>query len=236
MKKKPTANIKHIVAKWELTDFFRNFIAVVLGIVITFVGSDIITKHHTQNEIKEAMRLVRSELLMNKLEVEKAGKQIALDQNGARYLLEYKGRVSEMPKDSLNIYGSLPFQWHNFHFTSDALEMLKVSALIQNMENKELALNIIKTYGAIQNVDNLFKIYSKYKEQAQNAVSAHPKAKAYLYNHDANDLVSWWNLLFTLPEGLALIMSIQKIQNPQYYFDCSKQIDETIIAIDKESN
>lgn len=42
--------VKHIITEYKFGDFFRNLIAVALGIIITFVGSDLITERKTQKK------------------------------------------------------------------------------------------------------------------------------------------------------------------------------------------
>lgn len=82
--------IQDIGTEYKLGDFFRNLIAVILGIVITFVGSDMITEYNTKKEVEKALLLVKSELLINREQIIEMGKQVALEQRAARYLLKYK--------------------------------------------------------------------------------------------------------------------------------------------------
>ena len=79
--------IQDIGTEYKLGDFFRNLIAVILGIVITFVGSDMITEYNTKKEVEKALLLVKSELLINREQIIEMVKQVALEQRAARYLL-----------------------------------------------------------------------------------------------------------------------------------------------------
>lgn len=47
-------------------DFVCNFTAVVLGIILTFMGSDWIEKRNTQRDVKSALQLVKAELNTNR--------------------------------------------------------------------------------------------------------------------------------------------------------------------------
>lgn len=62
--------------------FFRNFIAVVLGIVITFVGSDLIEERKIRNEVKDALSLVKDEILLNRETIEELMEQELFEQRG----------------------------------------------------------------------------------------------------------------------------------------------------------
>ncbi|MEY8720309.1 hypothetical protein AALN73_04030 [Bacteroides stercorirosoris] len=243
MKIKPSNKLKYLATEYKLGDFFRNFIAVVLGIILTFAGSDWITERNTQKEIKKSLQLVKSELLLNREEIEAMGNRVALEQRAANYLFENKDNASGIPKDSINKYFPLLFQWSKFTFTNDAIEMLKASALIQKIQNKELALQIIKAYGAIKAAETSFETYSNIKDHVQNDFNDNPKVKSYAYNLTrlrektediVKDLGQQLHLLFILPEGLQLLQAIPNIQKARIYFACVEEIDKTIEAIEKE--
>lgn len=240
---KTTEKIKRISTEYKFGDFFRNFIAVVLGINITFAGSDWITERNTQKEIKKSLQLVKSELLLNREEMEALRDRIVLEQYAANYLFEHKDNPAEMPQDSIRKYFPLPFQWSKFTFTSDAMEMLKASALIQKIQNKELALQIMKVYGAIKAAEVSFDKYSNVKDQVQNEFNDNPKVKALSYSltkqrEKARDMESEFeqqlHLLYTQPEGLQLLQAIPNIQSPRIYQASIEKIDEAIAAIEEE--
>ena len=240
---KTTEKIKRISTEYKFGDFFRNFIAVVLGIIITFAGSDWITERNTQKEIKKSLQLVKSELLLNREEMEALRDRIVLEQYAANYLFEHKDNPAEMPQDSIRKYFPLPFQWSKFTFTNDAMEMLKASALIQKIQNNELALQIMKVYGAIKAAEISFDKYSNVKDQVQNEFNDNPKVKALSYSltkqrEKARDMESEFeqqlHLLYTQPEGLQLLQAIPNIQSPRIYQASIEKIDEAIAAIEEE--
>lgn len=73
MKIKLKEKIKRISVEYKFGDFFRNFIAVILGIVITFAGSDYISERNTQKEVEKSLMLVKSELMLNRKEMKSMG-------------------------------------------------------------------------------------------------------------------------------------------------------------------
>lgn len=240
---KTTEKIKRISTEYKFGDFFRNFIAVVLGIVITFAGSDWITERNTQKEIKKSLQLVKSELLLNREEMKALRDRVIMEQYAANYLFEHKDNPVEMPQDSIRKYFPLPFQWSQFTFTNDAMEMLKASALIQKIRNKDLALQIMKVYGTIKAAETSFDKYSHIKDQVQNEFNNNPKVKTLSYNltkqrEKAQDMEGGFeqqlHLLYTQPEGLQLLQAIPNIQSPRIYQASIKEIDEAIAAIEEE--
>ncbi|MCD8093371.1 MAG: hypothetical protein LUF01_11290 [Bacteroides sp.] len=243
MKTKLIEKVKRISTEYKFGDFFRNFIAVMLGIIITFAGSDWITERNTQKEVKKSLQLVKSELLLNREEMVALRNRVILEQHAANYLFEHKDNPAGMPKDSLLKYFPLPFQWSKFTFTNDAMEMLKASALIQKIQNKELALQIMKVYGTIKAAEASFDKYSNVKDQVQNEFNDNPKVKALSYSltqqrEKAQDMESEFeqqlHLLYTQPEGLQLLQAIPNIQSPRIYQVSVNVIDEAIAAIDEE--
>lgn len=71
MGKKLKEIITSPTATKRMGDFICNFVAVVLGIIITFVGSDMIEEHNKKKEVTQALQLVKSELLINKSNLSK---------------------------------------------------------------------------------------------------------------------------------------------------------------------
>ncbi|WP_455587663.1 hypothetical protein [Bacteroides sp.] len=224
--------VKHITTEYKLGDFFRNLIAVILGIVITFMGNDMITEHNTQKEVKKALLLVKSELLLNREQINGMGEQVTLEQRGAHYLLNHKGRMKEASQDSLNQYVLLPLQLYSFSIMNDAMEMLKSSALIQKIDDKELAMQIIKTYGGIKTAQECFLFFNATKKEFQDTFAAVPEIKRYLTESKVID----WDFLFKHLEAVSLINQIPQIQSPDIYYANIKLIDETIAAIDNVCN
>ena len=105
MNTKLIEKIKRSAIKGRLGDFICNFIAVVLGIAITFVGSDMIQEHNKKKEVAQALQLVKSELLINRETIEEMMKIEKINKEGACYLLQYKDKMNEASSDSLNYYG-----------------------------------------------------------------------------------------------------------------------------------
>ena len=55
--------IKSAIKGWRLGDYFRQFSIVAAGIIVTFWGSDKVTEHSRQKEVRAAMQLVALTIL-----------------------------------------------------------------------------------------------------------------------------------------------------------------------------
>lgn len=225
--------MKVIIGSWKLGDFFRNFLAIVLGVVVTFVGSDMISEHNSQKELAKAMQLVKSELLLNRQEVSKMQERMLFERKSCYYLMEYRGRMKEASRDSLNKYASAPFQNAYFTFVNDAMEMLKTSSLIQKIEDKELALQIIKSYAGIKESDSSFQFFSEAKSRLQTGMASNPEINKFMSENC--DVIDIWDFLFKYSEGVNLVQQIPNIHGNEIPFqNCLDMLDQAIAAIDKE--
>lgn len=160
MKKKLKELITSPTTTRRLGDFICNFTAVVLGIIITFIGSDMIQEHNKKKEVTQALQLVKSELLINKEIIEDMKELEIFNKQGARYLLQYKDRINETSSDSLNYYNYFLFQSRDFLPLTDAMEMLSASSLMQNIESKELVVQIIQAYAVIKSSHKFYEGFS----------------------------------------------------------------------------
>lgn len=234
MKTKLLERIIQISKEYKFGDFFRNFIAVALGIIITFAGSGWIEERKTRKEINDALQLVKAEMQTNQETLQSLIERITLEQEGAIYLLKYKGQMEEIPVDSLNKYAPLPFQWANFIFSNNAMEMLKTSGLIQKIENKELSLQILTIYTEIKEVENSYSIYAEIKKELQSNLDKIPNINQ--WNAQESNLRDAWEFYLKYPEGIQLLQQIPQIQGTELYKNRLQHINEVIKFIEKECN
>ena len=109
----------------RIGDFVCNFTAVVLGIILTFMGSDWIEKRNTQRDVKSALHLVKAELQTNRETILGGKQRVEREIRAAQFLLRNKDSLLVVSKDSLEYYS---FQTSFITFTTDALELMKSSS------------------------------------------------------------------------------------------------------------
>lgn len=235
MKKKVIERVKRISAEYKFGDFFRNFIAVMLGIIITFAGSHLIEKNKTENEIKDALLLVKNEMLLNRENIVKMMEQERSEQQGAFYLLQYKDSMAKASPDSLEKYSNLPFSTQKYIYINDAMEMLKTSSLMPSIRNKELVTQIIRTYNTIKGSYDTFDNFMDTKKSKMERLTEKTEVQKFMTANANSSFVELWNFLFKLPDGVRAVQQISITHSyPQrMYGRYLKQIDETIAAIDE---
>ena len=74
MKETTWTKVKTTVKSWRVGDYIRQFSIVVAGIIVTFLGSDLITEHTRQKEVRATMLLVAEELEYNRGELHRIKK------------------------------------------------------------------------------------------------------------------------------------------------------------------
>ena len=235
MKTNLIEKVKRMSTEYRFGDFFRNFIAVVLGIVITFAGSDLIEERKIRNEVKDALSLVKDEILLNRETIEELMEQELFEQRGACYLLQYKDSIDKASPDSIEKYGYSPFQSFNPIYIDDAMEMLKSSSLISAIENKKLATRIIQTYNTIKTAYGSFGAFMDIKLKCIEKLTDKAEVREALAKNKLRTKMQEWNFYFTIPEGVQAEQQISYIHSypRKMYGRYMEQIDETLAAIDE---
>lgn len=165
MRKWDWNKIGNVVRNWKLGDYFRQLSIVVLGIVITFLGSDWISNQSRQKEVRAAMQLVIEELKYNKLQLKQFESEYGLDRRMAIKLIDHDFDSDHMPIDTLRKYERFVTGIYTFGYTTDAMEVLKSSSLMQQVPDKRLLLDILHTYNKLKITSFEITSYCDMKEE-----------------------------------------------------------------------
>ena len=138
--------IKSAIKDWRLGDYFRQFSIVAAGIIVTFWGSDKLTEHTRQKEVRAVMQLVAEELEHNREELHDIRRLLNIDIHMSSLLLERKMDISEIPMDTLWKYDKLFNNIAEFFYRTDALDVLKGSSLMQYIPDKRLLQDVLQAY------------------------------------------------------------------------------------------
>ena len=165
-------------------------------------------------------------MMINRECIEEMMKQEIFEKQGAQYLLQYIDCIEKASPDSLEKYDNFALLSRDYIYINDAMEMLKSSTLLQSIDNKEIATQLIKTYTAIERA---YKTATSYENNKMIQVFL-------VENRERNSWMETWKFLFKYPEGITLIKSIYDTHsNPtQIYSQYLQAIDEAVAAIEKE--
>lgn len=77
-----------VLKGWRIGDYLRQFSIVAAGVIVTFWGSDLISTHSREKEIRSVMQLIRQELANNYEELKHTRSMIEADIRMSRMLKE----------------------------------------------------------------------------------------------------------------------------------------------------
>lgn len=166
--------LKEMLPKWRLGNYFRELSIVIAGVFVTFAGTDLINNIAQEKQIKESM-------LMIKMELEENLKSI--DQQETNYLKEiHFFQLLNQKQDSLRTidisiledYMNAPFANRGIEYSEDALEVLKNSALMQQIADKQFILKLLQSYKSCRLIQSDINDYYKNKTSHIHRYLAHP--------------------------------------------------------------
>lgn len=215
----------------EWFGYLMNFVAVCLGIIITFAGQGLINRKTERKEVKSSLILVKNELQDNLSYIELADSMLANYSAAAQFLIRYEGRYAEAPEDSLAIYCNIPLTVFEITHSEEALELLKNSNLFTKIKDLDLSLEIIHTYGAIADEMTLVKFYNEHKNNyLDDAMTCKVKDVLARDNITAEQL---WTAITDSREGRQFLRELSRLQMLHSSSDVKATIATTIASIDK---
>lgn len=233
MKKK----IKKTLTNWRVGNYIRQLSVVTLGIIITFMGSDLISERNTQKRLKTALQLVKSELILTRDAIESMKSQYDQEAAVGLYLQKYKNHIEQANEDSLKMSINIPFRTTHYQYNEDAMEMLKTSGLIQQIENQELAIKLIKTNNIIkERAYGNFNVYADNKNKKQDKLHEN-RTFTSQYNklRESNSTpIEMCRVMLEYTEFEDLYQLPTYFLNSQQFLHSIEAIDQMIAQLDKE--
>ena len=215
----------------EWFGYLMNFVAVCLGIIITFAGQGLINRKTERKEVKSSLILVKNELRDNLSYIELADSMLANYSAAAQFLIRYEGRYADAPRDSMAAYCNVPLMTFGITHSEEALELLKNSNLFTKIKDLDLSLEIIHTYGAIADEMTLVKFYNEHKnDYLEEAMTEDVKEVLSRDNITAEQL---WSAITASREGKQFLRELSRLQMLHDSSDVKAIIAGTIASIDK---
>lgn len=219
--------VKGFLGRLNWRDFFTNFLAVVLGIVITLLCNTWIGEHNERKDLRNTLSLVCDELQENLNLLDEIEAQCQLELQAAQYLTQYYDRFEECENDSMRLYCNAPLTVSRYNISDNALELLKTSQLIQKIGNKELALDIIRAYNTIRDEQEVINYYDEKKQKLlDNAMESGAKS-VFARNHFT--AAEMWQGLTDNEDGRQFLHEIIISNRMGLGFDETRQTLQNII-------
>lgn len=165
MKNIPWNKVKTTVKGWRLGDYIRQTSIVVIGVVITFAGSELVTQNSERKDIRATMSLIRDELKSNRENYESIVSEFREDEHLSCLLVEHDLKHRTIPEDSLIQFRFLMGHIRNFYYSQNALDILKSSMLMQKISDKELLLQLTGIYEVLDGFKATMNGYYDMKDE-----------------------------------------------------------------------
>lgn len=140
-------------SRWKIGDYFRQLSIVIAGIVITFIGSDLVNSSLKQKELHKSLENVRLELENNLTSVQALKEMLTKEYRFYCLISEHRKNYRKIPADSLALNKYICFQNPLPFFTDTAMETLKISGLLQQIKDPQLLLRLMNIYHYIDLLD-----------------------------------------------------------------------------------
>lgn len=227
-KKKKGFKIFRRIKKWRLGDYFRQLSAIIIGVVVTFIGSDLINAHYKQKEVASVMHLIQTEMLRNQEQIIWLGKKIIREESIIKKLAAYDFDHTRIPLDTLAAYqndinGIIPL-----YYSTTSLEVLKSSALIPHIADKEFLLKLIMTYEHTQRLSELVDAFYAKGDSAWKSVIAGVNLKA---DWDAPNV--FYSIILQDKSMRNYLASVAGFFDASDFSNVSDEIEECVRYIEK---
>lgn len=154
--------------RWSWREYGIQLSVVILGVMVTFVGSGLIERWRQARQVRATMQLIAGELAYDRAQVESVCERLRFDLQGMHLFERYGKEVERIPEDSLMRYLPLLGAMRAPAFRTDALEVLKTSGVIQSVSDKGFLMELLGCYGELESFEERVGLYNQRKLEAMN--------------------------------------------------------------------
>lgn len=232
MKKISWNKVKTILKGWRLGDYIRQISVVVIGVLITFMGSDLMTRNSEKRDIQSTMSLIRDELKSNRKKFENIVSEFSEDERLSTLLAEHDMKYRTIPEDSLKQFCTVLGHIRGFTYTRNALDILKNSMLMQKISDKDLLLQLTEIYEILDGFKLTMNGYYDMKDKVMTPF-------LFALTDEQSNLL-WeggyetWDIYLSDRSVRNFVRVAQKYFTPDYVEYVRRRIDKMIQAIEKK--
>lgn len=222
---------KRSFSTWTWREYALQLSVVIIGVFVTFVGSDLVSRWSRVRQAKTMMQLVAEELSVNRQQLVQMCDKLRYDHRGVLMFQHYRMDVDKIPTDSLEKYMHIIGSIQGLTLQTDALEVLKASGLIPAIGDKQLLMELMGSYKMLSDLDANIRFYNKRKEDAMNHLFANSSA----LDFNSDDVRVSWRAMMDNPMCRAFMATAAYSFGDEGSFDASiAGMDETIASIKKK--
>ena len=218
-----------ILNKENRTSFLLNFLAVVLGIVITFGGESLLSHKEEKRNLNSCLELVSSELQANLKCLDYGDSLMRNELVSAIFLVRYEEDYTKAPSDSLSKLANTPFTINEMSIYDDAFELLKNTGVLTKIKDKELALQVFRTYDDLQTTMLYYQFFYEHKKQYL-AAAMNENVKKVLAR-DTVTAIDLWSEITATDEGKQFLREILRFLASYNVSSAYENVHNTIEGI-----
>ena len=153
---------------WTWRDYVLQLSVVVIGVMVTFIGSGLVGRWREAREVRTVMQLVYEELKTNRIRVESICNSLSYDRRGMVLLSDYRMDYTRIPVDSLEKYQLILGRIRKLEPRTDALEILRSFGSVTSVEDKTMLLDILECYSWMNSFSGSVVTYNEQKMNTWN--------------------------------------------------------------------
>lgn len=224
--------IKTTIRGWRPGDYVRQISVVVIGILITFAGSNLITNCSEKRDVQDIMLLIRDEMENNRDRFKGAIAEFNIDERISTLLVEHDMKLQTIPEDSLRQFGFVLGHYRIFSYQKNAMDMLKSSMLMQKISDKEFLLSLIGAYETLENFKFLITDYYDLKDQVISPF--HMSLTDEQYNSLLKGGYEMWEIYLSNNQVRNFMRMPMDFFHSKYKKGVERELDKIIQAIEEK--
>jgi hypothetical protein len=146
-------------------------------------------------------------------------------------LIQKQDSLQTIKASILENNANAPFAYENCEYSEDALEVLKSSALMQQIPDKEFILKLLQAYKGCRKINEDNKDYYKYKQDHITRYLSHQTSNNIHKNY--NSIYEVWAARLQEYDIKQLILTMPNTFNENPFTTPQKVIKETIELINQ---
>lgn len=177
------------------------------------------------------MQMIKMELEENLKSINQAEAAYLNEINFFRLLIQKQDSLQTIKASILENNANAPFAYENCEYSEDALEVLKSSALMQQIPDKEFILKLLQAYKGCRKINEDNKDYYKYKQDHITRYLSHQTTNNIHKNY--NSIYEVWAARLQEYDIKQLILTMPNTFDENPFTTPQKIIKETIELINQ---
>lgn len=221
---------KRKAAGWTWREYLLQLSVVIVGIFVTFAGSDLVSRRLQARDVKSTMKLIHMELLDNRAKLDEILDWMVWERHACDVLSQNRDDLHAIPADTMLAFAYVAGRIYAFHPRCDAYEVLKSSGLMARISDKETLVAIARCYAALDELSGVIDTYYQQKIDAQNQLARQMDAaeRDRFFNQGPYET---WAIIFSKSGAADFFIGAPYYFTDGYLEGLTAEVDDTVSRI-----